>query len=157
SRRDVGDETMEAEANALARIEQIQAALENDASSDAPGESPKEGGGENGGDDGGEGGEPGQQVHRHSLAELKLLKAIQEQLNSRTLALAEGQQAGAAASEAQQQEFADLSRDQGRLADIVTNMMQATDDRPEDDPSKLPDIRRPSAARPDSESQEEQP
>ena len=84
-RRDVGEETVKVESRALARIEQLIAALKQDAAP-PPDKPPGEEGG--GGEGAGQGG-GGQQPNVRSVAELKLLKLIQEQINARTLTLDE--------------------------------------------------------------------
>ena len=103
----------------------------------SPAEPPGESGGQDSG--GGEGG--GEKTQIRSAAELRLLKSIQQQINDRTQALDEVRRGITQLTEDQQSELAELSREQGRLADLVTNMMAAEDQRPEDDPDALPDLR----------------
>ncbi len=141
-RRDVGDETLRAENGALDRIAQLQDALRPDSASPKE-ESQDEGGGEGQGE--------GQQQPQkpRSVAELKLLKAIQEQINNRTSALADARRESASVTSDQELEYQALSREQGRLADLVTNMMQTADERPEDNPERLPDVRQDTGPRAD--------
>ncbi len=133
-RRDVGDETLRAENSALDRIVQLKDALQPDNASPKE-ESPQEGGGE------GQGEGQQQPQKSRSVAELKLLKAIQEQINNRTSVLVDAHRKSASVTSDQEAEYQALSREQGRLADLVTNMMQTADKRPEDDPERLPDVR----------------
>jgi len=150
-RRDLGNETLQAEANALARIEQLREAMLESAGEEPAEEPQKEGGG-------GEGGGEQPETKSHSVAELKLLKSIQEQINSRTLSLAEAARQPAGLSEEQQREIMTLSQEQGRLADLVANMTQVTDERPEDKPDQLPDVREvPSSILGPGERNEERP
>jgi hypothetical protein len=132
-RRDVADETVRIENNALARIAQLNDALANDSAEDEKDAQQEEGG---------EGGGEGSSKPGRSVAELKLLKSIQEQLKARTATLAESRRQSTEPTVEQETEYEQISREQGRLADLVTNMKQATDQRPEDDPANLPDIRR---------------
>lgn len=138
-RRDIGDETVRIENSAVSRITQLKDALANDDSSPAENGGQDEAGQEDGGGEGA--GEGPSKRTRRSLAELKLLKSIQEELNTRTAALAESRRQSSQATAEQEAEYGKLSREQGRLADLVTNMMQTDDHRPEDDPNHLPDIR----------------
>ena len=138
----------------LARIEQLIAALKQDAAP-PPDKPPGEEGG--GGEGAGQGG-GGQQPNVRSVAELKLLKLIQEQINARTLTLDEARRDAANLSDEQQLEFAQLSEEQGRLADLIANMMQVTDEKPEDNPAGLPDIREKTpAATPPGAGEEDNP
>ncbi len=116
----------------VARITQLNEALTSE---------PAEAGNDAQQDEGGEGAGEGASQPGRSVAELKLLKSVQEELNARTTALAESRRQSPQATADQEAEFEQLSREQGRLADLVTNMMQTTDQRPEDNPADLPDIR----------------
>jgi hypothetical protein len=139
--RDLGDQTLMYENSALARIAQLKSALDEDAAPKSEKPDDEQGGGEGGGQEG-----SGKKTG--SLAELKLLKAIQGQINSRTTALAEAKSQPSPDKSQQESEFELLSREQGRLADLVTNLMQTTDQRPEDHPERLPDLRRETPSQP---------
>lgn len=130
TRRETGAQTVAAQTAALERLEQLLAALKKDPPPDQPQEPKKEGG------EGGPGGGGNQQAAIQRLAELKLLKSIQEQINRRTAALEEARKQNPDLSPDQQREYAALSEEQGRLAGIVANMLQVAE-RPEDDPDKL--------------------
>jgi hypothetical protein len=136
-RRDVGEETVRIETRALARIEQIIAALKQDL---VPAVEKSNGQGEDGGSGGGKSGGD-QPPGGRSVAELKLLKLVQEQINARTIALDEARRDAVSLSEEQQTEYAQLSEEQGRLADLIANMQQVSAEIPEDNPEGLPDIR----------------
>lgn len=86
------------------------------------------------------------------LAELRLLKALQKEVLDRTKALA-GQPAEAATAERRQQEFVELAQEQGRLAELVLELLRPKAQAPEDNPEKLPGEKK---AEPDKE-KEEQP
>jgi len=130
ARRETGKETVTAQTGALERLEQLVAALKKDPPTDQPQQPKKEGG------EGGPGAAGDQQAAIRRLAELKLLKSIQEQINRRTAALEEARNQAADLSPERQREYAALSQEQGRLAGMVANMLQVVE-RPEDDPAKL--------------------
>ncbi len=136
-RRELNDATLDAERRALARLEQLQSAMSTDKNEAA--KKPDQADDKQGGEQPSGGNQ--QQPKIRSVAELKLLKLVQEQINERTIALDEARQKSTSLTEAQQAEFVALSQEQGRVADLVTNMMQAEDQRPEDDPDQLPDVR----------------
>lgn len=125
-----GSEAQAAESRALARLDQILQALSPDQPSQPqPAQEPEQQG---------EPGEQGENQPRpqqgegiRSIAELKLLKLLQDDLNARTRELAEALRNVPNPDPAQQQELAELSAEQGRLADLLLELMQA----PEDDPA----------------------
>ena len=59
--------------------------------------------------------------------ELKLLKLLQQEVNLRTRRLDEAIGAAKSLTPAEQQEFSDLGQGQGRLADLVMQMLPAAD------------------------------
>ena len=72
---------------------------------------------------------------------MKLLKAIQEEINNRTRALDDASGQSSRMTDEQQLEYTTLSQEQGKLADLVTNMIETSAERPEDSPDSLPDVR----------------
>jgi hypothetical protein len=74
-----------------------------------------------------------------AMAELKLLKLLQEEINCRTTELEESRATSGQHSPAEEDELAALAREQGRLADMVYDLIEATTPRPEDDPEALPE------------------
>lgn len=126
-----GESTQRHQLNALTRLEQLLQAM-----TDKDGE--QKGGDEQKGGQGGSGGQGGQKVR--DIAELKLLKLMQQDINRRTRALADVhdnvQDKGQPQTEEQQAEFDRLAREQGQLADLVLNLMQA--DETGDDLEQLP-------------------
>jgi hypothetical protein len=73
------------------------------------------------------------------LAQLKLLKILQEDLNGRYRDLANRSENAAAAPA---EGLTEVAREQGQLADLATKLAQPPDDHPEDNPEKLPDVRK---------------
>lgn len=127
--RETGNFTQSAQEAARNRFAQLLAALDERAK---PAEGKQKG--EAGGGEGQPGG--GNQGGQQSLAELKLLKILQEDLNERY-------RVAAAADEpaANDNSLVEMAAEQGKLADLALKLAQPTDKAPEDDPEKLPDIR----------------
>jgi hypothetical protein len=122
--RETGSSTQGSQEAARLRLAQLMTAFENKSK-------PKSGGQAGAGSGGGKGARPdGSQV----LTQLKLLKLLQEDLNDRYRALAAPEDGAA-------QELAEMAAEQGKLADVAARLSQPPDDKPEDDPEKLPDIR----------------
>ncbi|QGJ69646.1 Hypothetical protein PBC10988_13280 [Planctomycetales bacterium 10988] len=112
-----GRDTQTAQANALRRLEQLLASFENDPGDQEnqegqPGEQPA--GQEN------QQGPPSDGLP--ALAQVKLLRLLQEEINERTLALESRLGTKQQLSEAEQQEYERLSLEQGKLADILLNL-----------------------------------
>lgn len=132
-RRITGAEALSAERSALRRLEQLLAALSPDEpQDDAQAEEDQQG-------SDGEG-QDGQKQPSYDLAQLKLAKLMQLELNQRTQELA-GQVTGhSALTDAQAREFVALSEEQGQLADLVRDLAKPEAAAPEDDPDALPDV-----------------
>ncbi|HEX5446037.1 MAG TPA: hypothetical protein VFW87_19580 [Pirellulales bacterium] len=64
----------------------------------------------------------------HSLAELKLLQWMQDDVNARTQALEQSRPAGEQPSADQRREYLELSEQQGRIADLLMKLAQAGKD-----------------------------
>ena len=88
---------------------------------------------------------PGNDTGIHSLAELKLLKLLQEELNRRTEQLQTGIKTSKFTAE-QLLELEALSQEQGKLADMVLDLIKAG---APDDADKAPDgkMKKPSSAK----------
>lgn len=114
---------------ALARLEQLLAALEPDEGSSTEPQDPPEAGGDQ---------NQGNQPTLQNLAELKLLKLIQETINQRTAELEEARRKAGQLTEEQAGEVDALAQEQGQLADRVLEMIRAAAQRPEDDLGNLP-------------------
>lgn len=129
-----GPATQRAEQNALRRFEQLLSALEQD--------EPEQGDGEQQGNDGGQGGGQSQPPTDGipPLAQLKVLKMMQQDLNSRTDEIrADYQQQGEWTPELQAR-LAEISEEQGLLAELARGFSQPSEPAPEDDPENLPDL-----------------
>jgi hypothetical protein len=132
-RGETGESVQQLEQAALARLEQMLSALKPDesaASEDKPppdqGQSPPMA-------------QPPPGDLAGAMAELKLLKLLQEEINRRTTELEGSRAKSGQLSPAEEEELAALAREQGRLADMVYNLIEATTPRPEDNPEALPD------------------
>jgi hypothetical protein len=122
--RDPGRSAQQAEQNALARLALILEALEPETpgtQAGGPGES-------------GTAGQGNQDVPKavQTVAELKLLKLLQQQINLRTRQLQQATAPGRPLDEAQQEEFRALGQEQGRLADLLLQMLKPAPQNPED-------------------------
>lgn len=134
-RRETGEDTQQAQANAVVRLSQLKEALKPDFK-DGP-QQPQQP--QQGGQGGGNQQPPPDGIQR--LAELKLVKLLQEEVNRRTLALQEKRQTSGDLTDAQADELLDLSAQQGKLAEMILNLVQQVTENPEDDPDSLPDLR----------------
>jgi hypothetical protein len=110
--------------SAIRRISQLLEAMKSAA---------KQGGrGNSGGQGGGQQQNNAAQDTIRALAEVKLLKLMQEDLNARFQELAARGEAG--------DELAHLSQEQGKLAEMMQNFTRPAE-APEDNPELLPDLR----------------
>jgi len=128
--------TLQAAHSALRRLALLLEALEPERPLPSDGGT----GGPNGGDGGGLGGGemPG---GVQTVTELKLLKLMQHDLRLRTEAL-DAQTAPLDTLNAEhRRQYQELSREQGRLAVLVFQLLQVDTTAPEDDPGTLPDLR----------------
>jgi hypothetical protein len=129
-RERTGGPTQTAQEAARTRLAQLLAALD-DKSKKPPQEGEQGEGGAGGANSGTR--EDGSQV----LAQLKLLKLLQEDLNTRFKnATANDQPADGKGSE-----LAEIASEQGKLAELTLKLSQPADAKPEDDPESLPDVR----------------
>ena len=133
--RTTGAEAHLAEQNALRRLNLLLEALKPE----PPPEKKEE---NNEGGNGGQGNKgakpPGDGIKK--LAELKLMKLLQQEIQLRTveLQLAVG---AAAANEDQRRQFAQLAEEQGRLAELMLKMLQPVENAPEENPENIPEGR----------------
>ncbi|HEV3024899.1 MAG TPA: hypothetical protein VGX76_20630, partial [Pirellulales bacterium] len=128
----LGDDAQRAQQRALARLVQLLAALQPEAADQAtqqPGDQP-------GGPGDGGGQSPGDAVR--ALAELKLLKLMQDDLNSRTEALNGATRGRLPLSPEQQEAFRELSEEQGQLADLLLELSKPAGGQPDDD--RIPEL-----------------
>ena len=124
--------TQTAENNALRRFDHLLDALKNDPSK------PNEAEGADGGDGDSKQKQkpPGDGIP--AIAQIKMLKFLQLEINERTRLLGEDQGISKPLNPDQQREYARLSEQQGTLADLVRNLTKPKDDNPEDNPDSLP-------------------
>ncbi len=115
-RRDPGPSTQQAERGALSRLEQLAEALRQEPAEPEPQEPP-----------------PGQNPQNapmspeeavRMLAELKLVRLMQEQINQRTEQLETLRIEKGEWTAEQRQEASDLAREQGQLADLVLELLE---------------------------------
>lgn len=125
-----GGQTQQLERNALARLEQLVAALKQN---DAQAEEDSSSGGGTGGQQGGPAGDGIQHV-----AQLKLLRLMQDALRQRTAQLDKIMQESGKWTDEEQAEVARLAEEQGSLAELIFNLGQPAEENPEDDPESLP-------------------
>ncbi len=128
-RQDTGEPAQRIERDVIRRIHQLLQALES---------ARKQGG------EGKSGGQGGQQNAAASdsiraLAEVKLLKLMQQDLNVRFQQLSESAKRFSRGEQAA--EFDRLSAEQGKLADLMQNFTRPPANNPDGDPESLPDLR----------------
>jgi hypothetical protein len=127
--RRVGPPTQQPQRRATGRLGLLVDALKPDAPAEQPG----------GGAGAGNNAEPqGQQSGLHSIAELKLLKLLQQQLNVEVETLQQAVAAAGKPTDAQRRQYAELSERQGALADAATRLAQPDPAGPNADPP--PDV-----------------
>jgi hypothetical protein len=129
--RDIGDTTQDAQQDALTRLRQLLDAMAPEKAE--PGEEGSQGGGQGGGQQ-----PPSDGIQ--DVAQLKLIKLLQQEINQRTDELKQRFADLGRLSPEQQEQFSLLSREQSDLADLVRNMITAAEADPEDDPEALPDL-----------------
>jgi hypothetical protein len=118
------DETQRAASSAAGRFKQLIDALKPDA--------PKPGDKQQGGGDGGGGGGGGGGDGIPPAAQLKMLKALQEEINERTEYFDELKRRGKELTPEQAKELDRLQTDQGTLADLVRDLTKPKSDDQED-------------------------
>ncbi|MDX1946411.1 MAG: DUF4175 family protein [Pirellulaceae bacterium] len=140
ARGETGASAQTPAAAALARMEQILTALAGDesGSTEPPADqNPPQPGGESPGGD-----------QANSLAELKLLQLLQQAIQRRTAELEATRVKQGELTAEQARELDQLATEQGRLADMVLELIRSAATRPEDDPASLPEPTRPPAPSP---------
>jgi len=156
---DVGSPAQTAEQNALRRFAQLLEALNPD--SPDPDMQPPQGEQEEQGQ--GEQGNQAQTDGIPNLAQLKMLELLQREVNDRTLALEEAYGRRGELTEAENQEYLDLSAEQGDLARLLLDLTQPEPEAEEEmdveieydedglEGPETPQPEVPQAERPDSE------
>ncbi len=123
-RRETGSATQDAQRGAIRRLDLLLEALKPE-----PPAAQSENAG--GGNQGGQQGPQGDRIQ--NVAQLKLLKFLQQEINVRTEQLQQAVAAAGKPTEEQLRESAELSRQQGRLADVVLESLQPVRPNPEPD------------------------
>jgi len=132
----VGAPAQEAEKEALGRLDLLLQALKKEPASEAG-----SGGAGGTGGAGGGAGQGGNPAAFQILAELKLLRLLQEELNLRTAELQKALKTPDALTAEQRRQYAALSEEQGRLADLTAQLLQVEQEAAEEDPAGSPDVR----------------
>jgi len=123
-RRETGDPTQQAERAAIERLGLLLEALEP--------EEPDETAEPSGQGQSGQGGQSGDEAAAvQTLAQLKLLRLLQRDVNLQTRALEQTFAPSQTATDEARREYDALSRRQGRLADLLLNLAPPPDDAPE--------------------------
>ena len=125
-----GTETQQAELRALTRLTQLVEAMQED-ESDEPGDE------NSGSGSGGNQGAPPDGIQ--NIAQLKLLKLMQQSLQDRTASLEDIRQ-GRDWTADEKAEVTQLALEQGQLAELLLKLSEPADEAPEDDPESLPDL-----------------
>lgn len=134
-RRQLGVPAQDAMHHALARLAQLMSALKPDQDEEpAAEEEPQAPGGENG-----SAGQQGDALRM--VAELKLIGLMQAEINQRTKALEETRRQTGELTPEERQTYAELSEEQGKLADLTLDLVEAEQANPEDDPENLPKLK----------------
>ena len=139
-RRDPGPLTQQPETAALTRLQQLAEALkqtpaESEPRDQPPGQPPQDSG-------------MSPQDAMRILAELKLVRLMQKEINQRTSELETQHANGDNWSDEQQREVSDLAVEQGQLADLVLELLrQAAEAQPPE--TKLPEVQLPDARPPE--------
>ncbi|MCH8045191.1 MAG: hypothetical protein IID44_15885 [Planctomycetes bacterium] len=138
NRRRTDQPTQQAQQNALARVARILEALKQEKQAAKKQGDPKDGQPGNN--------RPAGQIR--SLAEVKLIKLMQEDIQRRTTAIEQARaKTDPLAPEQpftpeQDEEYDQLSREQSQLADLIFNLSRPSEDDPENNPELLPDVGR---------------
>jgi len=129
-RRETGDGAQRAEHDALRRLDMLLEALKPEEPT-----AESDGGGGQGNQ---QGPPPGAGIQ--SLAELKLLKLLQHEVNLRTETLQQAVAPDGKPNEQQRRQFQSLADQQGRLADLLLQLLRPVQQKPEDEPAGEPII-----------------
>jgi hypothetical protein len=74
-------------------------------------------------------------------AELKLIGLMQTEINERTKALEETRRKTGELTPEERKTYAELSEEQGKLADLLLDLVEPDQANPEDDPESLPKLK----------------
>ncbi len=130
-RRRMGVDTQTAQLNALARLDQLLEALKPEIREEEGGQGGAGGGGK-------PPSSPAEAIK--ALAQLKLIKLMQDDVNSRTREMEESFGSLDDLADEDVERYLELSQEQGHLAELILGLIAPGED-PESDPEKLPDLR----------------
>jgi len=131
-KRKTGSGTQTLQEAALSRLQQTANALKSEDGND--GQEPSDGAG-------GEGESPqGTPPEIQRLAEFRLLRSIQEQLNERTAELDKIAKNNGGLNADEEAETVEIAKEQGRLADLILKLSEPAAPNPEDDLESLPEL-----------------
>jgi hypothetical protein len=133
NQRDCGQPTQTAEQNALRRFQQLLESLKPDAEQGQQQQNQQAGG-----QGGQQGGPQGDAVRM--LAELKMLKLLQQEINTRTQSLDEKFRSDQQLTQEEEREYVRLGEEQGKLADLALNFAQPSEPEGKDDPAAIPEL-----------------
>ena len=135
-RRQLGPAPQDAMQHALARLKQLIAALKPGQDEEQPQQDDQQApGGESGAP-------PGEQGDALRLAaELRLIGLMQNEINERTKGLEETRRQTGELTPDERRTYAELSEEQGKLADLLVDLVEADASNPEDDPESLPKVK----------------
>ena len=129
-RRETGESTRQVQRDASSRLARLLEALQE--------------GDENNGDDAGGGGQGGGSSNASdgiaSMAELKLLKLMQSDINQKTTQIQELRSSQGRLKPDQQRQLVSLAREQGQLAALIFDLSEPDESRPEQNPENLPAV-----------------
>lgn len=132
SQTEVGAETQQLEQNAHRRLVQLQQAMQQDDDEGQPAEDSGSGGGSGNPSPSGDG--------IQDVAQLQLLKLMQQSLQQRTRELEQQRSQQGDWTDEQQAEIVRLAEEQGKLADLLFELSQPADEPPEDSLEPLPEL-----------------
>jgi hypothetical protein len=134
----VDNATRAAQLEALAGLDRLLESLKPEPPEEEDQEEPRKEGGAGQGGGAKPPSSPGEALK--ALAQLKLLKLMQEDVNLRTRALEAAFGSRDELADQDVESYLDLSQEQGRLAELILGLIAPQED-PENDPANLPDLR----------------
>lgn len=136
-RRQLGAPAQDAMQHALARLAQLISALKPDPDEEQPEDNQEQ---ESPGGESSPGSQQGDALRM--VAELKLIGLMQTEINERTKALEETRRQTGELTPEERKTYAELSEEQGKLADLLLDLVEPDQANPEDDPESLPKLKR---------------
>lgn len=138
-RQQTGDATQQSQHSALARLAQVLESLKPEPPEERPQEQGKKGGAGQGAPK-----RPRNPGGVPDLAQIKLLKLMQEDVNRRTHLLERAMDRGGSETQDARRQLVELSVEQGRLAELLIAIIPPEDEKDLPDTIQLPDVDNPS-------------